>query len=415
MRRATKSALRALAAAASLAAVSLTITAAPAVAAAPPATGRIAFDDFVTNQIYAVNPDGTGLTQLTHEPTGIAARWPGWSPDGSHVLFVRFNMSNAMGRIWIMNANGSGQRQLASDTPGYRDYQPRYTPDGRQIVFSRCSPNDGLCAIWIMRSDGTHRRLLVPFLTTPTETNNFDPAVSPDGSHIAFIRFGFDGIISQVWVADISGRHARPLTTPQLEAGQSAWSPDGSHIAFVSNSSRAQSAIYVMRANGTGVTKLAITKWPTNNFGPAYASDGSQIAFSSDRLHPDLCCEDLFLMGADGSQQHLVATGIQGVIDVTWGTAPLVPAGSPGTLSRPPASAQARGASRSTPCREMPAWLTSRQCSVSSTASPGRQATGGPRHRPGLVAAPGAQHRLCLGASGVRRPGKRPGDRVAQR
>ena len=64
MRRAV-AALRTLAVAASLAAACLAIPAAPAMAGGPPATGRIAFSDFVTNQIYAVNPDGTGLAQLT--------------------------------------------------------------------------------------------------------------------------------------------------------------------------------------------------------------------------------------------------------------------------------------------------------------------------------------------------------------
>src|SRR5215813_9114447 len=223
---------RALAVAASLTAASLTITAAPAgaagqPAAGPPGAGRIAFDDFMTGQVYAVNPDGTGLAQLTHEPNGIAARWPDWSPNGSRILFVRFNTSNGMGRIWIMKANGSGQRRLASDAPGYRDYQPRYTPDGRRIVFMRCSPNDGLCAIWIMRSDGTHRHLIVPFIEAPNETNNFFPDVSPDGRRIAFTRFGFRGIVSQVWVAQINGRHARPVTAPRLEASGPNWSPDG--------------------------------------------------------------------------------------------------------------------------------------------------------------------------------------------
>ena len=107
----------------------------------PPAgTGRIAFSDFMTGQVYAVNPDGTGLAQLTHEPNGIAARWPDWSPNGSRVLFARVNLSNFMGRIWIMNANGSGQRQLASGVPGRSDFQPRYTPDGRHIVFTQCLP-----------------------------------------------------------------------------------------------------------------------------------------------------------------------------------------------------------------------------------------------------------------------------------
>jgi Tol biopolymer transport system component len=331
-----------LAAAAALAVGCLTISAAPAlaassqpartVAASPqtaarvsgslPADGRIAFTDFMTNQMYTVNPDGTGLVQLTHEPGGIAARWPNWSPGGSRILFVRFNTSNGAGRIWIMNANGTGQRLLTSDAPGYRDYTPKYTPDGKRIVFTRCSPNDGLCAIWIMRADGTHRRLLIPFLTTPTETNNFDPAVSPDGRHISYERFGFHGITSQVWVASINGKHAHPLTAPRLEAGQSAWSPDGSHIAFASNSSRAQSIVYVMRTDGTGVRRLATSTWPANNFGPVYAPSGDQIAFSSDRRYSDACCEDLFAMRANGARQHLIATGQKGVIDIAWGPAP---------------------------------------------------------------------------------------------
>jgi Tol biopolymer transport system component len=362
MRRAV-AALGTLAVATALAAAGLTITAAPGAAAGAPAVGRIAFCDFMTNQIYAVNPDGTGLAQLTHEPQGISAQGPDWSPDGSRILFSRVNLSNGMGRIWIMNADGTGQRRLASDAPGYRDYQPNYTPNGRHIVFSRCSPNDGLCAIWIMRSDGTHRHLIVPFIEAPNETNNFDPGVSPDGRRISFTRFGFRGVIAQVWVARIDGAHAHPVTAPRLEGGQANWSPDGRHIAFADNAARPQSSIDVMRANGTAVTRLATTKWPTNNFGPAYSPDGNQIAFSSDRRHPDLCCEELFVMRADGSHQHLVDTGIQGVIGAAWGTAPPVPVGSPGTLSRPPADARVPGVARyGAACREVPSWLTSMRC-----------------------------------------------------
>jgi dipeptidyl aminopeptidase/acylaminoacyl peptidase len=218
------------------------------------------------------------------------------------------------------------------------------------------------CAIWIMRSDGTRRHLLIPFLKTPTETLNLDPKVSPDGRHLTFTRFGFHGVISQVWVARINGTHARPLTAPRLEAFGTSWSSDSNHIAFASNSNRAQSSVYVMAANGTGVRRLATTKWPTDNFDPAYAPGGSQIAFSSDRRHPDLCCEDLFVMRANGSRQHLVDTGLQGVVDIAWGSAPPVPAGSRSTLSRPPADGQVPGASRHARCREAPAWLTSRQC-----------------------------------------------------
>jgi Tol biopolymer transport system component len=335
--------------AASLAAASLVITAAPAAAAGPPTTGRIAFSDFMTNQIYAVNPDGTALAQLTHEPNGIAARWPSWSPNGSRILFARVKLSNFVGRIWIMNADGTGQQTISS--AGHSDLQPRIPRRPPHRVHPLLADFEH-CAIWIMRSD--HRHLVIPFIAAPNETNNFDPKVSPDGRRISFTRFGFHGIISQVWVARINGTRARPLTAPRLEASAAGWSPNGTHIAFASNLSRPQSSIYVMRADGSGVTRLATTKWPTNNFGPSYAPGGRQIAFSSDRRHLDLCCEELFAMRANGSRQHLVATGLQGVVDVAWGTAPPVPAGSPGTLSHPPAGAPATGASRDPGCYKAP-------------------------------------------------------------
>ena len=134
------------------------------------------------------------------------------------------------------------------------------------------------------------------------------------------------------------------MTAPRLEAGQPAWSPNGGHIAFASNTDRPQSGIYVMRANWTWVKRLASTKWPTNNFGPSYAPDGGQIAFSSDRRHPDLCCEDLFVMNADGTHQHLVSTGLQGVVDLAWGTAPLARATAAGGPSRRAARAPRPGA-----------------------------------------------------------------------
>src|SRR5215813_5410850 len=93
MRRAV-AALRALAVAATLTAAGLTTAAPPAVAAGPPATGRIAFWDFVTNQIYAVYPVGTGLAQLTPKSQRISAQGPDWSPDGSRMLFARVHLSN---------------------------------------------------------------------------------------------------------------------------------------------------------------------------------------------------------------------------------------------------------------------------------------------------------------------------------
>src|SRR5207248_2152215 len=116
------------------------------------ADGRIVFWDFTTGQVYSVNPNGSGLRQLTHTDSNHLASWPDFSPNGRHIIFS-LRLANAdgndQGRIWVMNANGSDPHQLSHDLAGYRDYDPRYTPDGRHIVFARCLPNDGVCAIYL--------------------------------------------------------------------------------------------------------------------------------------------------------------------------------------------------------------------------------------------------------------------------
>jgi len=70
--------VRALAVAASLAAAGLALVAGPATAPVPPATGRIAFSDFVTNQSTR-EPYGTGPP--AHPlATGSPRAWARLSP-----------------------------------------------------------------------------------------------------------------------------------------------------------------------------------------------------------------------------------------------------------------------------------------------------------------------------------------------
>lgn len=92
-----------------------------------PDGSRIAFygnvgEGFNGADIFVIAPDGTGLTNLTHDPE---PDWqPDWSPDGSKIVFAR-GPSDPLD-IWIMNADGS-QRQLIVEEPG-RDEQPYWRP-----------------------------------------------------------------------------------------------------------------------------------------------------------------------------------------------------------------------------------------------------------------------------------------------
>src|SRR4051812_24058244 len=63
-------------------------SASPARATFPGANGKIAFstDQSADPQVFTVNPDGSGETQLTFSASGHAVG-PDWSPNGTKIIF----------------------------------------------------------------------------------------------------------------------------------------------------------------------------------------------------------------------------------------------------------------------------------------------------------------------------------------
>jgi Tol biopolymer transport system component len=331
----TRTRLTVLLAAAAVAA--LAGGAAPAQATLPGTTGRIAFWDFTTGQIYTVAPDGSSLRRLTNVDSSRAAIRPKWSPDGRRIIFtvVRVNTAADNARIWIMRADGTHARQLSHDQPGFRHYAGSFSANGRWIVFARCQPDDGVCAIWRMRADGTHMRAVTPFRTGRDEAVDFTPSFSAHGA-ILFTRFFWHGVASQEWVIPPGGE-GRPVTPARLEAANGDWAPSGRAFAFNDNSQRFNGSLWRIGAGGGGLRRLTETRYPHSDFAPTYSPDGHRIAFVSDRRYPDLCCLDLFAADSDGTHLHRIPTGeLNGALEPAWG--PRAGGASSGPAARPGAT-----------------------------------------------------------------------------
>jgi TolB protein len=319
----------------------------------PGTNGRIVFADYIANQIYSVNPDGTGLVQLTHVGDGKFAGWPDSSPDGEHVAFESNRSGNL--RLWIMNADGTHLRMVAEDRDKVSQQVPAYTPDGTRLVYTRCVPR--ACAIYSVGVDGTDRRALTPFQRPPFEVFDLFPAVSPDGAWIAFTRFNqnVNGVIAQIYVMRADGSDVHAISAAALEGANPDWSPDGKRIAFTSAccGGRLGSNIYVMNADGTGSRGLTGETYPNNGIDPSYSPEGDRIAFASDRRYNDFCCQDLFVMKAGGADETLIPTGLSGVYDPSWGTLPPIASGSARTPTiRSVSSGQAK-AGRAAWCKAL--------------------------------------------------------------
>ena len=136
-------------------------------------------------------PHGQGKRFIT-ETDLLAFTWiadPQLSPDGATVAFVRVTVNEKENRyetsIFAAGANDSeSPRRLTS---GIRDTAPRWSPDGKRLVFVRAPEKDG-------------------------------KAQPP-----------------QLYLLQLSGGEARPITDLARGAASPVWSPDGKTVAFNSD------------------------------------------------------------------------------------------------------------------------------------------------------------------------------------
>lgn len=311
--------------------IGLALLAAPAHATFPGPNGRIAFENYFSGEIFAANPDGGGLVQLTHVAPDSFAGQPDWSPDGTRIAFPQAKVPTGgpdIPRIWIMRADGSNPHRLAGAPKGIREYQPNFTPDGRHIVYVRCKAGEPRCALWRMRSDGTDKEAITAY-TRPGEPNvDYMPSISPDGESVAFTRFFRRGVWSRMWMMEIDGSNLRSLTPRRLEAWGPDWSPGGDQITFTNNSNQFGGGdIFTMNPDGTEIQRITPVDYPPNDQEPTYSPEGDRILFGSDRNYPDACCLDLFTIDPDGGAASMIDLGLPdaGLTQPDWGTAPLLP------------------------------------------------------------------------------------------
>jgi WD40-like Beta Propeller Repeat len=231
--------------------------------------GRIAFvsDRDGDNEIYTMNPDGSGVLPLTNNTAND--RFPEFSPDGTRIAF-NSDRSGA-NQVYAMNADGSGQAPLTSDGGSKTD--PTWSPDGTQIAFVKTVALQTVTVdIFSMSSAGGPQVNL-----TNGAGMNVDPSWAPDGTRIAFASDRAPSAGFDIWTMAPNGATPTllPVGTTKPERFPD-WSPDGGRIAF-----QRSSELLIANANGSGLTPLAGGTVSGGN--PVWSPDGTQIAFASDQ------------------------------------------------------------------------------------------------------------------------------------
>jgi TolB protein len=104
--------------------------------------------------LYVVNIDGSNHHRVTPWKLG-AGDHPGFSPDGSKILFRSFEQQESeQSDFWTVHPDGSGLAQLTHFKPGTLVRSAAYSPDGTWIVHATDGV-DGQADVFVMRADGS--------------------------------------------------------------------------------------------------------------------------------------------------------------------------------------------------------------------------------------------------------------------
>ena len=238
-------------------------------------------------QIFSttMNGDESVTTQLTRSRYG--AETPVVSPDGTQIVFAMY-VEEGNNDVFVMNIDGSGLTQLTNG-PGY-DGHPHWNADGSRIAFNsdRTTPDHSAAwnqrwhEIFSMRSDGSDVRQ-----HTRCESVCTYGSLSPDGQSVLYrkvvgepgLNWALEDIDrnSEIFIASLDGSNERNLSNNPAFDGWPVWSPDGKRIAFASN--RAGPArighIWTMNADGSGQRQETRGDW--SYVQPAWSFSGDSI------------------------------------------------------------------------------------------------------------------------------------------
>jgi len=221
---------------------------------------------------YPESLDEAGARKAAHEfGCDILERFGQKCLFGSHIYFVRLTgtLKDPVREIWVMDSDGSNHKQITHFN-ALSDF-PAVSPDGSKIAFGSWA--HGNPAIFVFSVDPVRD---LGFYNQRGASLTSTPSFTPDGKQIVFMSSAAG--CCRIFLANINGSDLHSISAgASIDAEPKVNPKTGAQIVFTSGRSGPQQ-LYLMSMSGLDVERL------TNGEGEAanasWHPDGEFIAFA---------------------------------------------------------------------------------------------------------------------------------------
>ena len=223
----------------------------------------------------------------------------------------------ASGAAIAYRAGQTGVRPLAAQpvtsTPG-DERDPALSPDGTQVAFAwdGGTPAERQFDVYVQDADGG-----APTRLTNHPADDLSPAWSPDGARVAFVRCGVGGECGIYAVSAQGGAERALVPQGDLAIEGLVWSPDASRLAFSARRGRQGAfSLHLLPLDGSPPQRLTspATTYP-GDLSPAFSPDGRLLAFVRTQIDGR---QDVAVVTVEGGRVRRLAREQKGVTGLDW-------------------------------------------------------------------------------------------------
>jgi TolB protein len=223
----------------------------------------------ISKRYLATTVDEAGARQVAHQfAADILAIFGGKSLFGTHIYYVHQSNIRSPKEIWVMDPDGGNPHQITHFNN--LTIEPAISPDGTRLAFTsyvRGNPGIFVFSVDPIRDLRFYNQVA---------SVNAQPSFMPDGKQIVYSSSS--GHCCRIYVANLDGSGFRAITSSSFIDTEPKVNPKtGATILFSSGRSGPEQ-IYIMDSNGGNIERVTEGTGEASN--PSWHPDGQIMAFA---------------------------------------------------------------------------------------------------------------------------------------